>query len=138
VIFNLQAFQAAFPEFAASEYGLTLPGYWNTANSFVTNQTWFAVNATDLALMLNLMTAHLAKLCKIGAAGGIAAPVNGGGQGSENVTLEPPPVKDRFTWWLYTTDYGKQLAALLAVKAAGGFYVGGSGGRAGLSTPRIW
>jgi hypothetical protein len=51
--------------------------------------------------------------------------MTGATEGTVSVSLQAPPAKDAFSWWLATTPYGAQLRALLLARSAGGFYVGG-------------
>jgi hypothetical protein len=45
--------------------------------------------------------------------------------GEVTIGIEPPPIKNQFTYWLSSTPYGMQLLALLNVKGVGGISVGG-------------
>jgi hypothetical protein len=39
--------------------------------------------------------------------------------------MQPPPETNQWQWWLSLSPWGQQLLALLLVKSAGGFYIGG-------------
>lgn len=134
-IFNQTLFVALFPEFAPEPFALALPSYWNMACSYIQNLNSFALNGNDLQLALQQMTAHIAKIADNQAKGIVSAPATAGAQGTESVSLMPPPTKDGFTWWLSGTEYGKALWALLRVKGGVGFYVGGSPQRAAFRSP---
>jgi hypothetical protein len=125
-IFNQTLFTQLFPEFAAEQYASALPSYWNMACSYIQNQNSFPLNNDDLLLALQQMTAHIAKVYALIAAGQVAVPVTGAAQGSVNLSAMPPPAKNGWQWWLATTEYGKMLWPLLQNNAAGGFYVGGT------------
>lgn len=76
--------------------------------------------------MIYLMTAHLMALSDMLLLGNNPAIVSQSTIDKESVTLVPPPAKSQFQWWLNTTAYGAQLAALLSVAAVGGTFAGGS------------
>ncbi|AYH32967.1 DUF4054 domain-containing protein [Pectobacterium parmentieri] len=75
---------------------------------------------------LYLMTAHLMWSAKLIAEGQTTANVVTGATISKvSVTMQPPPAKSAWQFWLSTSPFGLQLWALLNIKAAGGAYVGG-------------
>lgn len=131
--FNLQAFVALFPEFAAEAYASMLPGWWTQATNYVTNadSNYGLLVGVDVVFALNLMTAHIAKSFKLINAGQAQVVLRGASEGPVNIQMEPPPAKTMWQWWLATTPYGQQLLAFLDVQSAGGFYIGGSCERQG-------
>lgn len=132
--FDVAAFRAEFTQFAGNPPSdATLQSYFNTAGSYVTNSNYGWLNGIDRALALNLMTAHIAALMALAAAPGGSTPgvVTGATIDKISVTLEPPPTKNGWQYWLAQTPYGQMLWALLTVKSTGGFFVGGSPTRAG-------
>ena len=135
-VYNDTDFRAQFPAFAnTTTYPeAVLQQYFNTAGLYVanTNYGWLAsVNGTLTALYL--LTAHLAQLSTQIAAGQTPQIVTGSGIDKINVTLEPPPAKNAWQFWLQTSPYGSQLLALLQSLSVGGFYTPGGLGRAGMS-----
>lgn len=142
--YNDVQFRAMFPAFAnpTNFTEAMLQMYWDQATSFVSNLAnygWLtggqspSGNPTGRALALNLMTAHIAAIFVLVAAGQTPAPITAAGIDKVNVTLMPPPAKNGWSYWLSCTPYGSQLWALLTVNSAGGWYVGGSPTRAGFN-----
>lgn len=124
------AFAAMFPALASVSTP-ALQGYWTMANGYIAES--FALTGDRLQLALNLMTAHLAQSFQIingpsgnGAGGSTPGVVIGGSEGSVSASMAPPPTKSGWQYWLATTAYGQQLWALLQIRGAGGFYIGGS------------
>lgn len=123
-VFNVTAFKAQFPEFAATD-PTALQGYWDMGTAYLNpNDGWLMSGAT-LLLALNLMTAHMARIFTMIGAGQDAGVTTSASEGSVSVSLQPPPAKTAFQQWLSSTPYGLQLRALLNAKSAGGFYVAG-------------
>ena len=123
--FNLAAFVALFPEFAAESFASMLPGWYAQATNYV------LMAGAPVQLALNLMTAHLAKSFTLISQGKMNVVMTSAGEGPVNISMEPPPAKTMWQWWLATTPYGQQLLALLDVQSAGGYYFGGSCERQG-------
>lgn len=135
--YNDAAFRQLFTAFSdTTKYPqATLQMYWDVASDYIsTNDSpCNNLNGASLQLALDSMCAHLATLFtqddnnvmdggSPGEAGGIEVSAS---VGAVSVSNLPPPIKDAWDYWLNQTQYGKQLLALLAVKAVGGFYVGG-------------
>lgn len=75
----------------------------------------------------SLMVAHLLWIDKMLAAGQTQVQVTTGATvGSVSVTAMAPPARTGWQYWLATTPFGEQLWAFLMMRAAGGWYVGGS------------
>lgn len=135
--YNDAAFRALFPVYAnATTYPeSTIQGYWNSAILYISNQYsgWpFGFTLAQQTQAINLMTAHLLYLSTLIAAGGTPTLVTGATVDKVNVSLEPPPLKNQWQWWLSTSPYGAQLLALLQVIGVGGFYISSAPpGRAG-------
>lgn len=121
--FDVNAFWAAFPAFQQTPI-VELQSYWDSATLFVSDQTWCPTSPLR-PRYINLMTAHLAALACLIAAGDSGGIVTGATIDKISVTLQPPPEVDQFQWWLNQTPYGQQLLALLQVQSVAGFYVGG-------------
>jgi hypothetical protein len=123
-------FRTAFPFFANTitytEASLQL--WFTQGTSYISayNRGWLRNKNRQLALYQ--MTAHLAALNDIIVAENNAAPGLAVAARIDKiqVTLMPPPVKSQFQWWLNLTPYGQQLLALLQVRSAGGWSVGGT------------
>jgi len=125
IVFDVDLFRASFPAFANKQQypDEVIAGYWDVAAMYISTSNYGYLQGDARARALNLMAAHLAKLSDMINAGQTPGLVQGSTIDKISVTLTPPPAPDQFTWWLNLTGYGAQLAALLAVKAVGGFYV---------------
>lgn len=76
--------------------------------------------------VIYLMTAHLMwseHLLQIGQT--TVGVMTGATIDKVSVTMQPPPIRTGWQYWLSTTPYGTQLWAFLMIQAAGGWYVGG-------------
>lgn len=130
ITFDPAAFRVLFPQFAdATAFpDVKLQAEFGMATAYVSPDTYGDMPAAARANALNLMTAHLLALGVIiaqnnysGQVGVVqAATIDG-----VSVTLQPPPQRGQWRWWLNTTPYGAQLVALLDAQAVGGFFVGG-------------
>lgn len=134
--FNVAEFRAQYPQFANTPpTDATLQSYFDQAGSYVTNSNYGWLNGINRALALNLLTAHIAALMAAiaanGAAGGQSGVVTGATIDDVSVTLEAPPTKNGWQYWLAQTPYGQQLWALLTMQSAGGFFIGGAPTRSG-------
>lgn len=126
--FDVTKFREMFPEFVnpADYPDARLQMYWDMATCYVSdvNYGWLSGNCRFTAI--NLMTAHLTALSVIIAAGQTPGFENQAKIDKITVSLTPPPDQTQYGWWLDTTPYGMQLAALLSAKSVAGFYIGGS------------
>ena len=124
--FNLASFQAACPALASTD-PTVLAGLWNTAATFLGNGDTPTMQGPAMVLALNLLTGHLAQSMNLLQSGqNTVAPMIGATEGSVTVSMQPPPVKSEWQYWLASTPYGVQLWALLGLQGAGGFMIGGS------------
>lgn len=125
ITFDIALFRAQFPAFADETTfpDETLQGYWDVAICYISDNDYGYLNGASRVRALNLMTAHLAALSTLIANGQTPGMVQSSTIDKITVTLTPPPLRDAFMWWLNLTPYGAQLAALLAIKAVGGFYI---------------
>lgn len=133
ITFDVAVFRAEFPQFAPNPpTDATLQGYFDAATNYVDNRDYGCLALTGAArvLALNLMTAHIGALFAMIAADDTPAFETSATIDKVSVTVEAPPNKTQFGWWLSLTSYGQQLQALLGVAGVGGGYVGGGGGRA--------
>jgi len=128
--FDLNAFRAAFPAFIDTPPA-TLSMYWDFATDFISNEIQCGTKLSVQTRYINLMTAHLAGLSCMQSAGDTPGVVIGATIDKISVTLQPPPERNEWQFWLNQTPYGRQLLALLQVQSAGGFYVGGAPERMG-------
>lgn len=129
--YNDDLFRQLFPAYAnTSIYPSTLiQNYWITATVYINNKTggcyFGGMNVAQQTQAINLMTAHLLFISGLIQAGETPNIVTGAGIDKVNVTLEPPPAKNMWQFWLATSPYGQQLLALLQLAAVGGAYIGG-------------
>jgi len=125
---DLVAWRAAFPTFAdASKYpDATVEMWWVMATAYINDYDNCLISGNILQTALNLMTAHLAQSFTMIQSGTTSAPVTGATEGSVSITLQAPPSKNGWQFWLSTTPYGLQLWALLSSLVVGGFTIGGA------------
>lgn len=125
--FDVEEFRTQFPAFSNETTfpDSTLQGYWDAATCYINPNDFCWLQGDCLQLALNLMTAHLTALSVLIGQGQNPGFVEEAMIDKISVTLHPPPVKNQWGWWLSGTPYGAQLWALLQVKSAGGFYIGG-------------
>lgn len=129
---DLTAFRAAFPAFADPVRfpDLSIQMWWTMATQYITEYDNCLICGDKLQLALNLMTAHLAAtFAKLGdgsaASGGVGGPITSASEGSVSVSMQAPPSKSGWQYWLSTTPYGLQLWAFLSTLLVGGITVGG-------------
>ena len=127
ITFDVAAFRYEFPAFAnpVTYTDTLLQSYWDAATCFISANNYGWLNGDCRHRALDLMTAHMTQLGTMVANGQSVGVVTQAKVGEVMVQVMPPPAKSAFKYWLYMTPYGAQLAALLAVKAVGGLYVGG-------------
>lgn len=124
-----------------ADFRLAVPYYADTtAFPQAQMQNWFTIGTNYISdanygglrdgarqYALYLMTAHLQNLSDQltadgGAAGGLVTQAT---VDKVSVTIQPPPNKSQFEWWLNQTSFGQQLFALLSKAGVGGKVVGG-------------
>lgn len=139
LVYDDELFRSQIPAYSnMTDYPeATLQMWWNTAISYISNgasYAWYSDSIvpgndnTPQQSAINLMTAHLITLSNQIATGKYKPGgdiVTSATIDKITVSLLPPPVKSQWSWWLSLTPYGAQLLALLTLKSAGGFYVGG-------------
>jgi hypothetical protein len=123
--FNYSEFVLQFPAYATAPPESQLQAYFALATNFVNpNDNWCGgLNDGSLDYALNCLVAHYAYINDLISMGQNSVIVTSSTVDKVSVSLLAPPVKDFFQYWLATSPYGKQLLALLRVKAAGGWYV---------------
>lgn len=130
--YNDALFRALFPVYAnMTKYPeATLQAYWNTAILYVNNAAGGCyiggMSLPQQTQAINLMTAHLVFLSSLISQGQVPGVLVAAGIDKVNVTIEPPPTKNMWQYWLATSPYGMQLLALLQLVGVGGFYIGGT------------
>ncbi len=107
VIFDPAAFKARYPEFAAVA-DLTLGACFTEAGLYLSNANNSPVqNVTRRALLLNMLTAHIAFISGKLAADGMPRPVgrlSQAGEGSVSAAFEGPPPGS--AQWFQQSQYG--------------------------------
>jgi len=127
-------FRSSFPAFANAEAypATTLQMYYDTAGLFVANSNYgFLTRAGATQYCLYLMTAHLAQIGTLIAEGQDSNVPLSSTIDKISVSVQQVNLKNQWQYWLNSTEYGKQLFALLQAQAVGGFYIPGGIGRAG-------
>jgi hypothetical protein len=127
IVFDVSEFRTEFPVFAsAATYpDADLSGTFTTATYYISDTDYGRLNGDKRKYALYLMTAHLVALSDLIKAGESPASVVSATIGSVSVSVKPAPDGPQWQWWLNQTPYGQQLSALIATRAAFGFYVGG-------------
>lgn len=115
--FNLAMFRARYPEFAAVSSDM-LGLYFAEATLFLDNTSASAVQDVNVrALLLNMLTAHLAALFG-GVNGQAATPlvgrVNSATEGSVSVSTDMGPVYNSQAWYMQT-KYGAEFWAATSI-----------------------
>jgi hypothetical protein len=133
--YNDTNFRTQFPAFSNSVTfpETTLSATWTTGTAYISpnaNPGWVN-NPAQLQRALDLLCAHLTQLGVQIANGTPMGVMSAATEGSVSITLQPPPVKSAFQYWLSTTPYGNELRMLLDIVGGVGFYVGGSCEREG-------
>lgn len=127
-VLDIASFRAAFPAFSNST---TYPDallnlqYANAGSYISQNDSYDGLSGTQLDFVLQLLLAHLLYSYNLIIAGQTNVVVSGSTVADVSVSLEPPPVKTSWQWWLSSSPYGLQLLALLKVQSAGGWAIGG-------------
>jgi hypothetical protein len=129
ILYDDATFRATLPFFSneTTYTPVALQQFFNNGISYISNYNRGALNGNSRQLACFLMTAHLAALTDLinEQDGSVPNLVVDATIDKTKVTVEPPPSKTQFHYWLNLTPWGQQLLPLLAVSAAGGFYVGG-------------
>lgn len=116
--FDLQTFRDLYPQFA-SVPDATVLAQADQAECYL------GETCSDACAMY-LMVAHLLQLSANTSQGQPSGQVTSASIDKVSVTVaQAPGPNNSYTYWLNSTPYGQQLAALLARCAVGGTYVGG-------------
>lgn len=132
---DITAFRALFPMFMSeSKYpDVVLNGMYGFAGSYISqaDSVTGGLSGASLDLALQLITAHLCVIWRRMNKGEVSRPLLNASVDKVSAAVQPPPTRSGWEYWLASTDFGVQLWALLTVKAAGGWSVGGSPERCG-------
>ena len=124
--FDLESFKTSFPALATVAPA-SLGAYFTDATVFLGVYDGCLLSGDVLQRCLNLLTAHLAQTSNLLLSGqSQVAPIASATQGSVSLSMVPPPATSGWQYWLASTPYGQQLWALLSMRGAGGFLIGGS------------
>lgn len=146
-VIDLASFRILFPQFAVpvAYPDAVLTAFFGSATAYLGEYDNYALSGQGLQTGLNLMTAHLLAIGTGAAAGtGGSGVVTGSTIDKVSVTLMAPPARTAWAFWLSGSPYGAQLWALLSMRSAGGFFIGGSPEREGFRRvgggfgPRCW
>lgn len=115
VVFDYAGWQAMFPELAAVSQQAA-QGFFNRATLICANKLGPVPTLNDLTILLNLLTAHLAKIYSPAAGGGsgLVGRISGATEGSVSVQTENqyPPGSAQ---WFMMSVYGAEYWAATAV-----------------------
>jgi hypothetical protein len=136
-VLDIANFRVIFPAFSnvVDFPDLVLQAFWDVGVTYLGDYDGPLLSDDPLQSALNYMTAHLLQLSVMAQSGITPGIVTNATVDKVAVSIAEPPVKNAWGWWLALTPYGAALWALLTVKGAGGFYVGGSFSRAGYRGP---
>jgi len=118
--YNDAGFRALFAPYASpiTYPANTIQTFWNSAILYINNRyggRFTGMSVAQQTQAINLMTAHLLYLSDLIAAGEVPSIITGATIDKITVSIEPPPVKNQWQYWLQTTPYGQQLLALLQI-----------------------
>ena len=127
--FDYNQFIAYFPNYSnpAVYPASTLQQWWNIAIFYISNSAYCgSLNGDARQYAIYLMMAHLIYLSGLQDSGQTPYILASATIDKVSVSLQQPPGKNQWEWWLNSSPYGMQLLALLQVKSVGGYYIGGS------------
>ena len=128
-VFNVTAFRTLFPEFSSLDQypDARLSQYWDWATLRISPYDNWLLCGDRLQYVLNLMTAHLARLSQETATGNDpgGGMVQSATEGSVSVSMAIFQLRNAWQYWLMKTPYGQDLLALFEMLTASGFYFGG-------------
>lgn len=130
---DVNAFRSMFPVFASTtKYpDAVIEMFYAVATEFIPPyDVWCGLNGSTLDLALYCLTAHLLFEFNLQGRNQTGKVLTGATIDKVTVAMLAPPVKNGWDFWLNQSPYGQQLLALLSVKSAGGFSVGGAPERA--------
>lgn len=126
IVFDAALFRTQIPSFADTvKYpNAVIESWWNIATDYISTTDYGYLSGNSRVLAINLLAAHLMYLAENPSGGGSGI-LTSASEGSVSVGLHVYQTKSLFLQWLLSSPYGRQLAALLNAKAAGGIYAGG-------------
>ena len=133
--YNDASFRALFPAFAnpTTFPEELLSQNFTTAGLYTQNSPdWLVTCGTNL-MLLNLMTAHLTQLGIQIAANQSSGVLIQAAIDKISIGFQQAVLSNQWQYWLASTEYGKQMLAMLQVQSIGGTYTPGGAGRAGFS-----
>ena len=127
LLFDVDDFRAQFPGLFPDPPNTDelIEIFWGAAICYVSPETEGALSADCRRQVLNLVTAHLITLSASAQAGNQPGFVVSASIDKISVTLQAPPTKTAFQFFLNQTPFGVQAYALLYAHGAGGAYHGG-------------
>lgn len=134
ITFDEALFRSLFPAFAdATKYPTSLlVVYWDEIGCYIADGGVGGMLTGDCTVnAMNCLLAHFLALMDQAKRGKQTGYKTGAGIDKVNVQYLAPPAKSQFDWWLASTPYGQQLAALLELRSVGGLSVGGLNERGG-------
>jgi len=136
-VLDLANFRVIFPAFSnvVSFPDAVIQAFWDVGVTYLGDYDGCLLAGDPLQSALNYMCAHLLQLSVMAQAGLTPGIVTQSTVDKVSVSIAAPPAKNAWAWWLNLTPYGSALWALLTVKGAGGFFIGGSLARSGFRGP---
>lgn len=127
LLFDVDDFRAQFPGLFPDPPNTDelIEVFWGAAICYVSPDTEGALSADCRRQVLNLVTAHLITLSESAQAGNQPGFVVSASIDKISVTVQAPPSKTAFQFFLHQTPFGVQAYALLYAHGAGGSYHGG-------------
>jgi len=124
---TVEQFRVRFPAFddPVAYPDDLIEAYFGQAQCYIENDGNACLSDSCLLEAIYLMTAHLLTLRDAMTSGDGADFVTSATIDKVSVTVQAPPERDQWSWWLNKTPYGQQLLSLLSLSAVGGMYIGG-------------
>ena len=127
LLFDVDDFRAQFPGLFPDppNTDALIEIFWDAAICYVSPETEGALSAECRRDVLNLVTAHLITLSESAQAGNQPGFVVSASIDKISVTVQAPPSKTAFQFFLNQTPFGVKAYALLYAHGVGGSYHGG-------------
>lgn len=127
IVFDAALFRQQIPVFADTvKYpDALIQSWWDIATDYISTTDYGYLSGNSRVLAINLLAAHMMHIAENPSGGGSGI-LTSASEGSVSVGMHVYQTKSLFLQWLLSSPHGRQLAALLNVKAAGGIYAGGS------------
>lgn len=126
IVFDAVLFRKQAPAFddVVKYPDAIIQSWWDIATDYISTTDYGYLSGNARVLAINLLAAHLMFIADNPSGGGSGI-LTSANEGSVSVGLHVYQTKSLFLQWLLSGPYGRQLAALLSAKAAGGIYAGG-------------